>query len=605
MSTAVNTMKDFFNAMKNYSSNGNANGVTILNDAVRTVSHFASLQDAINNFVHDVTDTETYSDTAERLKETSGIVLGADNDNTADTGAITGLNAGGSTLKNAVTIVPEDFDLTYLPLPTAGSTTTHTYTGNDGQTFTYYVEWPASFTKMYDFRGVTQEMLKDMSDSEITEKYFKDISTVDSYTDEFFTESITGEQMISGMETVIKGLYGFWLNQGLKLAYDSYGLDFDGKTIVIQFAGGGWFTDTQAATSPVDSAQMTVPTDKISMTINVPLYAIIDPADQNGNTEIEGGSQQSYLDRTIAHELIHATMFGKGIIKDNSPEFFTEGVAELVQGLDDSEAQETDTITSLAENSEKLSKAMALEQGTGTSIRYTAGYMFLRYLCQQSLNVDTQIGNSKTPVNFTYNGGENIISKYKSSDSISYWTDYTGVAVSGDDLILNSSSGKLHIRDARNKVIDIVNPSGNLPSYAYMASGVEDINGENYSGTEMIIGADNASNTITAGNGGSSLWGGNGYATDILNGGSGQDVFFYGSGNGGDFINNADSNDTINLLGITKEQIPTATITDNGVHLQFTDGGSLIVNGQAGNFVLSADGQSYRADYQNKVWSLN
>lgn len=603
MSTAVNTMNDFFNVMKNYSSDGNANGVNLLNDAVRTVSHFASLQDAINNFVADTTNTGIYSDTNQRLQATSGIVLGADNDNTADTGAITGSNAGGSALKNAVTVVPEGFDLTYLSLPAAGSTTAHTYTGNDGQTFTYYVEWPDSFTKMYDFRGVTQEMLKDMSESEIAEKYLKNISATDSYTDEIFTESITGEQMISGMETVIKGLYGFWINQGLKLAYDSYGLDFNGKTIVIQFAGGGWFTDVQAATGPVDSAQDTVPTDKISMTINLPMYSIIDPADQNGNTDIEGGSQQIYLDRTIAHELIHATMFGKGIIKNNSPEFFTEGVAELVQGLDDAEAQETTTITNLAENSERLSKAMVLEQGTGTSIRYTAGYMFLRYLCQQSLNLGTQIGNSDTPVNFTYSGGENIISNYKTSDSISYWSDYTGIEVSGDDLVFNSSNGKLYIRNARSNIISIINPSGNLPSYAYMASGVEDINGGNYSGTEMIIGADSASNTITAGSGGSSLWGGNGYTTDILNGGSGQDVFFYGSGNGGDFVNNANSNDTVNLFGITTDQISNANINDDGVHLQFTDGGSLVVNGHAGSFVLSSSGQTYHADYRNKIWT--
>lgn len=140
MSTALETMKNFFNIMQHYSSDANADGVALLDDAVRTVSHFANLQHAINNFVYDTTNTSVYADTAQRLKATSGIVLGADYDYTADTGAITGKNSGGDTVKNAVEIVPETSNLTDLPLPSAGTTTTHTYTGNDGQTFTFKIK---------------------------------------------------------------------------------------------------------------------------------------------------------------------------------------------------------------------------------------------------------------------------------------------------------------------------------------------------------------------------------------------------------------------------------------------------------------------------------
>ena len=126
MSTAVQTMTNFMNVMENYSADANANGVTVLNDAVRSVSRFSSLQDAINNFVADTTSTSTYQDTNQRLQNTCGIVLGAANDFSVDTGAVTGANAGGSTVKNAASIVPETADLTNLPLPTAGETTTHT-----------------------------------------------------------------------------------------------------------------------------------------------------------------------------------------------------------------------------------------------------------------------------------------------------------------------------------------------------------------------------------------------------------------------------------------------------------------------------------------------
>ena len=602
MSTAVDTMKNFFNVMQHYSADANADGVALLDDAVRTVSHFANLQHAINNFVYDTTNTSAYADTAQRLKATSGIVLGADYDYTADTGAITGKNAGGDTVKNAVEIVPETSNLTDLPLPSAGTTTTHTYTGNDGQTFTFYVKWPESFTSMYDYRTVTEEMMNNMT-VEQNQTYLTDVSSFSDYNDEAIgTATLTGAQLISGMETVIKGLYNFWLEESFKLAYDSYGLDFNGKTIEIKFAGGGWATSFQAATGPDEESQEVIPTDKISMSINAPRYAIIDSIDPNGNTRISGGTQQGYLDRTIAHELIHAVMFGKGIMKKNEPEFFTEGVAELVQGLDDWDEEQTGNIKSLAENSDSLSGAMALAAGTGTNIRYVSGYMFLRYLCQQSLNTHLQIGNNSSPVTFGYDGGENIIVNYKSADKINYVTDFTGFDISGDDLVFNSSTGRLYVRDVRDQVVNISDYAGNVGTYAYMASGAGEINGSNYDGFELLVGANDSSNTITIGNGGGSLWGGGGNVADVLSGGIGQDVFFYGYGNGNDVINNANSNDVVELFGMTMADITSANITDNGVDLQFADGGSLTVGGQAEIFLLDSTGQTYIADYQNKIW---
>ncbi|MBR6013894.1 MAG: hypothetical protein IK062_08965 [Selenomonadaceae bacterium] len=362
MSTAVNTMKDFFNVLKNYQNYSNADSVTLLDYAVRTVSHFSGLQDAINHFIDDVAGDEEYSDIAESLKEFSAVVLNANNTNTVT------------------------------------------------------------------------------------------------------------------------------------------------------------------------------------------------------------------------------------------------ALSKLVQDLDDYDSENSSLIEYVVQKPEILYNAMSVALGTGNVLGYAAGYMLLRYLCQQSLNVGTQIGHDGFAINFNYDGGENIISNYKSADSINYSTNLAGVEVSGNDLILNSSSGKLYIRDARDQLVNIFGTSENLPSYAYMANSAGDLNGTSYSGIEIIIGADNASNIITAGNDGSSLWGGNGNTEDILNGGSGQDVFFYGYENGNDIINNADSNDSINLFGITVEQISSANITDNGVSIQISDGETLTVNGQAGNFVLSADGQSYRADYQNKVW---
>ncbi|HCB93881.1 MAG TPA: hypothetical protein DEP57_08805 [Selenomonas sp.] len=188
------------------------------------------------------------------------------------------------------------------------------------------------------------------------------------------------------------------MEESAKLIYDSYGVDFNGKTLKVEYFVNQ--DNIQADTGPADKKDNdTTPANVISMSIALPLYGKIDPVDVNGNTRIEGGFAQCYLDRTIAHEMVHAVMQGSGTLKGyepqtssvvGMPEFFTEGVAELVMGLDDYDGQNKEDILSRANNREQLKNAMALASGTGTSIRYSSGYMFLRYLCQQGLDSQSE-----------------------------------------------------------------------------------------------------------------------------------------------------------------------------------------------------------------------
>ena len=52
-------------------------------------------------------------------------------------------------------------------------------------------------------------------------------------------------------------------------------------------------------------------------------------------------------------------------------------------------------------------------------------------------------------------------------------------------------------------------------------------------------------------------------------------------------------------------EITLAQITDSGVILQFTDGGSLNINGTPSTFNVKNDDvtTTYRPDYQNKIWT--
>ena len=81
----------------------------------------------------------------------------------------------------------------------------------------------------------------------------------------------------------------------------------------------------------------------------------------------------------------------------------------------------------------------------------------------------------------------------------------------------------------------------------------------------------------------------------------GVDEYIYSYGNGNDNISQSGSEDTLNLTNTSLEQISGAMFTEYGTYLKFNDGGSLVVNGQVGTFIVS--GQSYQADYQTKTWS--
>ena len=392
MATAVETMTQFMDVLKRYSNDTTTSGVTILDNAVREVSSFNSLQDAINSFVNDVTDTSNGADVYERLNNTCGIIVGKDEDFTADTGAVSGYNAGGTEVKDAQSIVPEIGTLSELNMPEAGSTTTHTYTGKDGKTFTFYMKWPKSFSQVVDRKWQTYDTYnpKAWTVEELTNQTF--VSDLKNNED---TKTYTAAQFKSAIETITKGMYNWWVEESAKMIYDDYGLDFNGKTINITYFANQ--ENVQADTGPANKANNdTTPADTIDMSLALPLYAIIDSEDVNGDTRIEGGEYQNYLDRTVAHEMVHALMQATGTIKIyegkdapvTMPEFFTEGVAELIMGLDDYDANNTASIIELANDRTKLANAMVLAGGTGTNIRYTSGYMFLRYLCWQ--NVEAQ-----------------------------------------------------------------------------------------------------------------------------------------------------------------------------------------------------------------------
>ncbi|MBR1645261.1 MAG: hypothetical protein IJ685_00645 [Selenomonadaceae bacterium] len=609
MSTSVDTMKNFFNVLKLYAYDATADGVEVLDHAIRTTTHFAGLQDAVNNFVYDIANVTATAGATQSLLQNCGIVIGANEDFTADTGAVSGYNAGMGVVKNAQDIVPEDnVNLSELPLPAAVSTTYHSYTVSDGNTFTYTVTYPNDYLEVVDVATATPYPNGSNDYSAVQKIYLQAGQTyysTDGNGQPILETAHSGEEFAPSILTMLRGIENYWLDESFKLAYDSFGLDFGGKNLNVMF---GINADYGADTTPTEYPdwEAVFPIDSINIYISIDNRTSLDPNDPNGK---ESNTLKLYLDRVIAHEMTHAVMFGAGLFKKNMPEFFTEGVAELVHGADSYGGESNLFLRMLAENPSLLAESLSFEEGTGTIFAYPAGYAFLRYLCHQALPTNVVIGTGTAEL-FGYTGGEEIISGETTGSQINFGENIFGTtaAVGGDDLFVNSTAGTLIVRDARGKVLNFANETGTVTARSYVADTAGTIDGRNFSEREIIFGGDFSDNEIYAGNGGSQLWGGS-YGNDNLIGGDGVDEFVAGVGCGSDSVFNADSNDVINLAATSLDQI--ATVNSNVgdlesiLNLGFSDGSSLTVwstPAQKLNFKL-ADGSAYSFDTSSTQWT--
>ena len=604
MSSSVDTMKNFFNVLKLYAYDETTDGVAILDHAVSTVSRFSSLRDAVDHFVYDMASVTATAGATQSLYQNCGIVIGANYDYTADTGAVTGYNAGNALIKNAQDIVPENALLTQVAYP-ASTITYHTYTGNDGQTFSFALVYPSSILEVRDDNTGIINAAGYYDTSLAQNTYLQPGQYYYTYPDEDgYYYVVSYAEAIAGITTMMTGLENFWVTEGLKLAYDSFGLDFNGKNLHIVFGINGDYQAATGATAYDPQHDTYLPATDIEIEINMPMYAIIDAADPNGNTNVRDGSSQNYFDRTIAHELIHAVMQASGTLKEGMPEFFTEGVAELVHGLDDYDGNYYDVILDLASNPTYLANSLPFVEGTGTDEVYPAGYMFLRYLCRQSLGTQVSIGNGTTPELFGYTGGEEIISGAATGSQINLdnGIGFAGVSADTTDMTVATSAGQIIVRGVRDKIINFADAYGNIFERTYFSSGAGTVDGRGLSETEIIYGGNFSDNTIYAGDGGSHLWGGI-YGNDVLFGGAGADNFVAGMACGADVIYNANAGDTVDLSTTSLNQLVNATINANGVFIQTTDGSTVSVLGEVGSAFRFAGGEIMVADQSSGQWT--
>lgn len=190
--------------------------------------------------------------------------------------------------------------------------------------------------------------------------------------------------------------------------------------------------------------------------------------------------------------------------------------------------------------------------------------------------------------------GNDVIANYSGEDVIKVGGTINGVNMFGN-FALNFADGSLTLADYQDRIITVVDGASNVLGQAYYASEAGVVNGTGFAGKEILVGGAFGSNLIIAGDGGSSLWSNFGGVNTMV-GGAGADEFVYTPGSGIVFVENANAFDSVNLYGVTSNQIANVAVTSTGTTINFTDGGILNVAGSG--LIYKMDGANYVADAQ-------
>ena len=499
MATQKEVIKTFMKALdvhtikrSNFSSDKEFT-TNILDFAVKACSNFGGMQKAINQMLADqkkAGNADTF------LKKYCGINLA-----NTDTGAITGKDAGGSKVKTATSIVPENGSL------------------------------DKSFKEnFFTVNGLTVKLGQDKGTATVS-RDFKSLSEQEKY--------------------IWQSLHSYWIKSGLNLIAESYGDNFSfskekssvdtdkpaTKTLYIVFDQTKKYSGLTYYADDWNKFGAQKPTEGIS--IGISLHYFGEAAGKDG--EADNGIYS--LDRLVAHELTHAVMKANVDYFDYLPAFIKEGMAELTIGIDDENSK---GIKAIAGNSNYLKQALSLTDYSTIKISgvqdptYAAGYIFLRYLAKQAANGGTYAYNKSV----RGTSGKDSINNFFSGSKIQ--------AVSGNDTIRNyASSVTIDAGAGNDKVVNegskVSIYGGNDADYIYndsLASNVSIIAGTGADSifnhaTSVTIEAGNDADYISNFKSKVSIYGGSGNDS-LYNSTGGSNVTLEG-GNDADYISNKGS----------------------------------------------------------------
>jgi flagellin len=186
------------------------------------------------------------------------------------------------------------------------------------------------------------------------------------------SSSVLGD---SDQLAVIDGLRSGWLSQSESLIEDYFGLTADGDGISIELTS---FSDGAGGTAARVTGQIGSNPGKAS-DVTLQIYM----ADFTPPNFPDGGSEPFYIDRIIAHEMVHAVMYRSvniaSFAADSGQTWFLDGAAELIHGADGR------VLSSIGTNGDSIATLAAvandLDAGWGgSSDEYSAAFLAVRKL---------------------------------------------------------------------------------------------------------------------------------------------------------------------------------------------------------------------------------
>lgn len=172
---------------------------------------------------------------------------------------------------------------------------------------------------------------------------------------------------------VVEGLTSNWVAQAENLIETYFGIKGDGVDLTLDLTFTDGVGDVAARVTALVPGGGGLGTN---------LTLEVDMADFSASGDPSGGSPYLYMDRIIAHEMVHAVMFrNMNMLSTDLPEWFKEGAAELIHGGD--ERVELDIAGGNLDNQAELSTAFATGKIGGggiTAVGYSAGYVAVKMM---------------------------------------------------------------------------------------------------------------------------------------------------------------------------------------------------------------------------------
>lgn len=314
--TAQGVIKNFMSAL----DKTKLSGVAAVSQAIQACSNFSGVDELIDKMVE---DCRRVNNADKFLRDYCNIIF----DN-ADTGAITGWDAGTAAVKTAESVVDESGAL----------------------------------------------------------KNFAEKSFVVNGLKINIPDNLDATQQI-----IINGLYTWWAKSALDLVEQSYGGDyrFDNPNASVNEMDVEFVNDDVSSLALVSSKYNVDNGRAVELTlrINMKYYSGLAADNVNGKSTYNAGNiRATYLDRTLAHEFTHAIMAANIDFFSDLPAYIKEGTAELTHGISDERRRDIET---LAGDADKLRQALNPDNDAGKIFVegvhapvYSSGFMLLHYFAK-------------------------------------------------------------------------------------------------------------------------------------------------------------------------------------------------------------------------------